>query len=150
MSRWGILYGAKFPWLRGECHLPSDRTNNDQPEPWPQVGRKGDWWLGWGVSSGRFFLEVPDICQHPSLISLLHRSEFPQKYYWWFFQTVPGESPPYSEFLGLAPSSWLWVPTAMRQHSLSSQGGPGSALWSRGLSGAVRASASQSFSWEFG
>lgn len=60
------------------------------------------------------------------------------------------KSPPYSEFLVLALSSWLWVPTAMRQHSLSSQRGPGSALWSRGLSGAVRASASQSFSWEFG
>ena len=32
--------------------------------------------------------------QGVSLLSLPHRSEFPQKYYWWFFQTVPGENPP--------------------------------------------------------
>ena len=58
----------------------------------------------WGAPSGGSFLEVPDISsQDPSLLSLTLRSEFPQKCYWWFFQTVPGESPLCSM------NFWAWL-----------------------------------------
>ena len=55
----------------------------------------------------------------PHLLSLPHRSEFPQKYYWWFFQTVPGESPLAACVSGPGSECWALGSACHRQPSHS-------------------------------